>query len=307
MDIDTRQFAHALEDLPDEVRDQAAEIAGTQPGLSLRRRVEDDCASAALDAFGTLEQAPLLHFLSRYPVTPYTYRVSPEVSRGQRPDAAKLALLAASGHTATINLCAEMDGGDAPAIVAAGLGAVLTTRHFPVTDMESPAIEQLVDILDLLSVTGAGLTYVHCEAGKGRTGVVIACYRMAVLGWDAADALVEAANFGCSPPGQLAFIRGFGDTLAGGLLGAAVGRYPVLPLGSVRATLEQLTATVRTVAAAEVVAAAVPVVTADPVVTAEAVVAAGPVAAQGHGDVSQPAGQRGGSSAVSGGAAARSG
>jgi hypothetical protein len=251
VDIDIRQFAHALEDLPDEVRDQAAEIAGTQPGLSLRRRVEDDCESAALDAFGTLEQAPLLLFLSRYPVTPYTYQVSPEVSRGQRPDAAKLADLVERGHRSTINLCAEIDGGDAPAIVAAGLGAVLTTSHFPVTDMESPSIEQLIGIFDLLSVPDGEPTYVHYEAGKGRTGVVIACYRMAVMGWSAADALVEAANFGCSPPGQLAFIRGFGDTLAGGLLGAAVGRYPMLPLGSVRATPEQLTATVRTVAAAE--------------------------------------------------------
>jgi hypothetical protein len=291
--MDMRHFAHALEDLPDEVRDQAAAIAGTQPGLSLRRRVEDDCESAALDVFGTLEQAPLLHFLSRYPVTPYTYRVSPVVSRGQRPDAAKLAQLVASGHTATINLCAEMDGGDAPAIVAAGLGGVLTTRHYPVTDMESPATEQLVEILDQLSVTGAGLTYVHCEAGKGRTGVVIACYRMAVMGWSAADALVEAANFGCSPPGQLAFIRDFGVTLAGGLLGAAVGRYPLLPPGSVRATAEQLTATVRTVAAVavaaaveavETVAAAEPVV-AQPVAPAAAVVVE-PAVAPEPGDVS---------------------
>ena len=264
MDIDTRQFAHALEDLPDEVRDQAAEIAGTQSGVSLRRRVVDDCESVALDTFGTLEQAPLLHFLSRYPVTPYTYRVSPQVSRGQRPDAAKLAVLTAGGHRATINLCAEMDGGDAPAIVAAGLGAVLTTSHFPVTDMESPTMGQLVEILDLLSEPGTGLTYVHCEAGKGRTGVVIACYRMAVMGLDAADAIVEAANFGCTPPGQLAFIREFGVTLAGGLLGAAVGRYPLLPPGSVRATPEQLTATVRTVAAAEAVAAAEFVAAAEP-------------------------------------------
>jgi DSP-PTPase phosphatase fused to NAD+ Kinase len=254
VDIDTRQFVHALEDLPDEVRDQAAQIAGTQRGLSLRQRVEDDCATAVLDGFGTLEQAPLLHFLSRYPVTAYTYRVSAEVSRGQRPDAAKLAVLSASGHGATINLCAEMDGGDAPAIVAAGLGAVLRTHHVPVTDMEPPTVQQLTVILDLLAVPGAEPTYVHCEAGKGRTGVVIACYRMAVMGWDAADALVEAANFGCSTPGQLAFIRGFGDTLAGGLLGAAVGRYPLLPLGAVRATPEQLLATVRSVAAAELAA-----------------------------------------------------
>jgi hypothetical protein len=273
--MDIRQFAHALEDLPDEVRDQAAAIAGTQPGFSLRRRVEDDVESAALDAFGTLELAPLLHFLSRYPVTPYTYRVSPEVSRGQRPDAAKLAVLSASGHRATINLCAEVDGGDAPAIVAAGLGAVLTTSHVPITDMETPTIAQLIEILDLLSGPDAELTYVHCEAGKGRTGVVIACYRMAVMGWDAADAIVEAANFGCSPPGQLAFIREFGDTLASGLLGAAVGRYPLLPLGSVRATPEQLTATVRTAAAGEPVAAE-------------------PVAATEPSDVSSPVGPQGG-------------
>jgi hypothetical protein len=247
VDVDSRQFAHALEDLPDEVLDQAVEIAGTQPGLSLRRRVVDDCETAALDAFGTLEQAPLLHFLSRYPITPYTYQVSAMVSRGQRPDAAKLADLSARGHRVTINLCAEMDGGDAPAIVAAGLGGVLRTTHVPITDMEPPTIDQLTAILDLLSAPAAELTYVHCEAGKGRTGAVIACYRMAVMGWDAADALIEAANFGCSPPGQLAFIRAFGDLLAAG----AVGPYPLLPLGSVRATPEQLTATVRTVAAAE--------------------------------------------------------
>jgi hypothetical protein len=247
VDIDVRRFAHALEDLPDEVRDQAAEIAGTQPGLSLRRRVEDDCASAALDAFGTLEQAPLLHFLSRYPVTPYTYQVSPVVSRGQRPDAAKLADLVARGHRATINLCAEVDGGDAPAIVAAGLAGVLRTRHVPITDMETPTIAQLVELLDQLSGPDAELTYVHCEAGKGRTGAVIACYRMAVMGWRSVDALAEAVNFGCTPPGQLAFIREFGDMLLAG----PVDRYPLLPAGSISATPEQLAVTVRTVADAE--------------------------------------------------------
>lgn len=241
---------HALEDLPDEVRDRAKGLARTQPGLSLRRRVEDVFATAALGAFGTLEQVPLLRFLSHYPVTPYTYRVSAVVSRGSRPDAVKLASLSASGHHATVNLCAEMHAGDAPAIVAAGLAAVLRTHHVPITDMKPPTIAQLTEILDLLSAPAAELTYVHCEAGKGRTGAVIACYRMAVMGWNAVDALVEAANFGCSTPGQLAFIREFGEMLAAGLARP----YPLLPLGAVKATPQQLTATVRTVAAAELAA-----------------------------------------------------
>jgi hypothetical protein len=224
---------------------EAAEIAGTGPGLSFRRRVEDDLETAGLDTYGTLEQTPLLRCLARYPVTPYTYQVSELVSRGQRPGPAKLADLARrEGYRRTINLCAEMDEGDAPAIVAAGLAGALRTRHVPITDMEPPAVDQATEILDLLSGPGAEPTYVHCEAGKGRTGTAIACYRMAVMGWGATDALIEAANFGCFAPGQLAFIRVFGDLLTG----PGVGRYPLLPPGSVRATPEQLTATVDTAA-----------------------------------------------------------
>jgi hypothetical protein len=239
------QVAHALEDLPEEVCQEAAEIAGTGPGLSFRRRVEDDLLTAGLDTYGTLEQTPLLRCLSRYPVTPYTYRVSQLASRGQRPGPAKLTDLALrDGYRLTINLCAEVDDGDAPAIGAAGLAGALQTRHVPVTDMEPPTVAQMVEILDLLSGPGAELTYVHCEAGKGRTGVVVAGYRMAVMGWSATDALIEAANFGCFAPGQLAFIRGFAELLAG----PGVGRYPLLPLGSVDATPEQLAATVHTAA-----------------------------------------------------------
>jgi hypothetical protein len=244
-----RHFAHALEDLPDEVRQQAAEIAATQPGISLRQRVLDEIETAGLDLYGALEQAPLLHFLARYPVTPYTYQLTALVARGHRPDAAKLADLATRQYRGTVNLCAEMDDGDRSAIAEAGLTGVLRTRHVPVTDMEPPTIAQVTEVLDLLSQPDAGLTYVHCEAGKARTGVVIACYRMAVLGWSAADALTEAVNFGCSVPGQQAFIREFGELLLAG--GPAAGRYPLLPPGSVKPTLALLAATLASVAAAE--------------------------------------------------------
>ena len=246
MDAGKHLFAHALEDLPEGVRQQAAEIAATQPGISLRRRIRDELETVALDSYGTFEQAPLLHFLSRYPVTPYTYQVSPLVSRGQRPDAAKLADLATRQQCrATINLCAEMADGDAPAVAEAGLAGVLRTSHVPVTDMELPTIAQVIQILDLLAGPGAVRTYVHCEAGRARTGVAIGCYRMAVMGWSSADALTEAVNFGCSVPGQQAFIREFGYLL---LAGSVPGPYPRLALGSVHATPAQLAATIHTAA-----------------------------------------------------------
>ncbi len=108
-----------------------------------------------------------------------------------------------------------MPDGDAPAIERAGLAGQLQTTHVPITDMESPTIAQLTEMLDLLSGPGCEPTYVHCEAGKGRTGVAIACYRMAVAGWSAADALTEAVNFGCIVPGQQAFISTFGAMLRG--------------------------------------------------------------------------------------------
>lgn len=197
-----------------------------------------------MDSYGNLERSPLLHFLSRYPVTPYTYQVSELVSRGQRPDARKLSDLAVhQRYRATINLCAEMAEGDVPAIAEAGLTGVLRTVRIPITDMETPTLGQVAEILDLLSGPGAELTYLHCEAGRGRTGVAIACYRMAVMGWGAADALSEAVNFGCSVPKQQAFIGEFGEMLLAG-----VGRYPLRLLGSVSPTPDQLAATLHTAA-----------------------------------------------------------
>jgi hypothetical protein len=161
--------------------------------------------------------------------------------------------LFAAGFGATLNLCAEMPDGDLPTMIAAGLDDLMDAPHRPLVDMTVPAVGQIVEILDeLMALERLGLrTHLNCHAGRLRAGVVVACYRMAVMGWGVDDALTEARNFGNFVPMQLAFIEAFGDLLADRSLARAAGvnlhpelqQYPLLTPGSVRATPRELTAT----------------------------------------------------------------
>jgi protein-tyrosine phosphatase len=250
----------ALEDLPVDSRDKLADLASAPEKLPLWERILDEVANVGLDSYGDLETVPLLHFLSLYPVTAYTYAVSPVLSRGERPSVAKLRDLALRGFRRTVSLCAETDGGDTPLITRAGVGGTVQTVHLPIVDMHDPAIAQVVQLLDLLTAPDAPRSYLHCEAGKCRTGVMVACYRMAVMGWNETDAFTEAENFGCSVPMQRAFIEQFAIQLQahdqaraqhGPDSGAVLGRYPLKPLGSVRATSAEREATLDAVAKAE--------------------------------------------------------
>src|ERR1700759_3554216 len=247
----------ALEDLPADSRDKLPALASAPEKHPLWQRILDELADVGLDSYGDLETVPLLRSLSRYPVTAYTYAVGPELSRGERPSLAKLHDLAGQGYQRTVNLCAETAGGDTPLITAAGLASTLDTVHLPIVDMHDPTLAQVVQLLDLLTAPGAPRTYLHCEAGKCRTGVMVACYRMAVMGWNEADAFTEAENFGCSVPLQRAFIQQFAVQLAAHAdardqhrpdSAVQLGRYPLKPLGSVRATPAERDATLAAVA-----------------------------------------------------------
>ncbi len=250
-------FASAVEDLPADGRERLARLARGPEQKSLLERVIDAAADAGLDSYGDLETVPLLHFLSQYPVTRYSYVASPVLTRGERPNVAKLQDLAAQGYRLTVSLCAETPDGDAPLLTRAGTPQSLRTAHIPIVDMHNPAPAQVIELLDLLTAPDAPRAYLHCEAGKCRTGVMVACYRMAVQGWAVADADAEAENFGCSVPQQREFISEFGAALQLQAEARAehrpdpqpvLGRYPLRPVASVQPTPEQRKATVGAVA-----------------------------------------------------------
>lgn len=68
----------------------------------------------------------------------------------------------------------------------------ISSLHLPITDFTPPTIEQLRKFLDHVRFTlsQGGAVGVHCRAGLGRTGTVLASYLISE-GMDAASAMAE--------------------------------------------------------------------------------------------------------------------
>ena len=107
---------------------------------------------------------------------------------------------------ATLARCAENNNDEA---MANKLG--LTPHHIPILDNSPPSVAQMQDFVAFAS--GNQPCYVHCEAGKGRTGTAVASYRMAVDGWSTERAIDEGKKFGLAMPNQIEFLQKFGDSL----------------------------------------------------------------------------------------------
>lgn len=133
----------------------------------------------------------------RYPVKPYAERVSDDLVRGSRPDGREPGLAEFWRLAGAVSLCAEPCVDAWPARVA--------TLRIPVVDNTAPRPEQVAQFLAF--VRAHGPVYVHCEAGKGRTGVFVACYRIAVQGWTRERAIQDAIQHGLQLDCQIDFLR----------------------------------------------------------------------------------------------------
>ena len=96
------------------------------------------------------------------------------------------------GRLAGFGLSGELTEADVRTLERAGVGALVTLTeqavwpeppglrclHLPVPDMTVPRPEQVDRFLEFVAAAeGAGLaSAVHCRAGLGRTGTMLACY-----------------------------------------------------------------------------------------------------------------------------------
>ena len=186
--------------LVNELKEEGKEIAAGA------NKVKDAFVNAGGAAIGLAEMVGL-----KYPVKKYSAKVSDQLTRGSRLEAGDMEKLKAQGFKGVVNLNKENDNDAGPA-AKNGLNAL----HIPILDNTPPTMGQMKQFLDFTQSPANQPVYVHCEAGKGRTGVATASYRMAVQGWTPEAAIAEAKSMGMAMPSQIAFLEKFGKELKAG-------------------------------------------------------------------------------------------
>ena len=172
--------------------------------------------NGAAESIGVAELAGL-----RYPVSHYESKVDANLTRGSRIEDQKgYDSLKQQGFKGIVDLTLEGTN-DAKMAPKAGLNAL----NVKILDNSAPTQAQMKEFLDFATNPKNQPCYVHCEAGKGRTGVATAVYRMAVDGWPPDKAIAEAKKFGLALPNQTQFLEQFGKDLQAGKISG----YPKAP------------------------------------------------------------------------------
>jgi protein-tyrosine phosphatase len=191
----------------DSTVDTAAKTGWLKSGPAIAGAVKNTVADAAAESIGVAETAGL-----RYPVSSYSSKVDDGLTRGARLEGESSYMsLKSQGFKGIVDLTLE---GTDDEKFAKKVG--LNATNVQILDNSAPTNDQMKQFLDFATNPANQPCYVHCEAGKGRTGVAVACYRMAVDGFTPEQAIAEANKFGLALPNQTQFLQQFGQDLKAG-------------------------------------------------------------------------------------------
>lgn len=185
--------------------------AAPAPGAASPPAVEP--AGAAAPSPATSELASPSETL-RFAELPNFHQVNEHLYRGGQPAAAGYSRLRTLGVRTVLNLRYERREirAEAKATAAAGL------RYFsvPMYGLSRPTDQQIHDALAIIDDSANWPVFVHCERGSDRTGVVVACHRVAQARWTAERAITEAMSLGMwrIEASKRAYIRDFSEKLS---------------------------------------------------------------------------------------------
>lgn len=127
--------------------------------------------------------------------------------RGDAPDREGYVSLADHGVTTTIDLRAERD-----LVIPHGLLTELGIQryHLPIRDGQTPSPELVEEFLRIVDAA-EGRVFVHCGAGVGRTGAVVAGYLIDEKGMTVRQALRRNLEVGPPSLEQIYFVSDLAD------------------------------------------------------------------------------------------------
>lgn len=122
--------------------------------------------------------------------------IRPGLTRGGEPGTEGLRYLQRKGYRTIVSFLT--DPAESAWVVQSGMRYVHLPMRSSFFFADTPTDEQVQQFLSVASDSTLYPMYIHCHAGKDRTGAMTAIYRMEVCGWTADEAVEEMRAFGFS-------------------------------------------------------------------------------------------------------------
>jgi len=122
--------------------------------------------------------------------------IRPGLTRGGEPGTEGLRYLRSQGYRTIVSFLT--DPAESAWVVQAGMRYVHLPMRSSFFFADTPTDEQVHQFLSVISDSTQYPMFIHCHAGKDRTGAMTAIYRMEVCGWTAGEAVEEMRAFGFS-------------------------------------------------------------------------------------------------------------
>ena len=137
---------------------------------------------------------PMAERISEVPGLENVARINDRLYRGAQPTAEGYRKLKEMGVKTVINFRSHHSY--KAEIEAAGMTSVEIPIRADLLDSDPPTEKQLKEFFDVVLDPARQPVFIHCRAGKDRTGTFSALYRMEMEGWTIEEAIEEMKSFG---------------------------------------------------------------------------------------------------------------